>query len=78
MPVSYWESELPNMKKIPSNRTEKTDQFKIGRSGFAKISAVEGMRISASMKSDFEEFERQGLSAQKRRTALSAKYGRPR
>lgn len=66
------------MKKASPNRGAKTGPFKIGRGGFAKISAVEGMHISAAMKTDFEEFDRRGLSAAKRRATLSVKYGKPR
>jgi hypothetical protein len=50
----------------------------IGRSGFAKISAVEGVRMTATMDADFREFERQGLSADQRRKVISRKYGKVR
>jgi hypothetical protein len=66
------------MKKTSPNRSDNAGKFKIGRAGFAKISAVEGMCISAAMKSDFDEFDRKGLSASKRRAALGVKYGKPR
>lgn len=55
----------------------KKSLFKIGRSEFEKIIAIEGMCISASMKSDFEDFDKKGLSAEKRRKALNIKYGKP-
>lgn len=47
----------------------------IGRSGFAKISAVEGIKVSRRAEEDFREFDRQGLSAAERRKALLRKYG---
>lgn len=47
----------------------------IGRSSFAKISAVEGIRTTATMDADFREFEKQGLTADERRKAISRKYG---
>jgi hypothetical protein len=50
----------------------------IGRSGFAKISAVEGIRTTAAMDEDFREFERRGLSADERRKLISRKYGKAR
>ena len=52
--------------------------YVIGRSAFAKISAVEGIRLTKTMDADFGEFDRQGLSAAERRKAISAKYGKAR
>ena len=52
--------------------------YVIGRSGFAKISAVEGIRTTAIMDADFREFDRQGLSAEERRKIISRKYGKVR
>lgn len=66
------------MKKTSLTKTKSTGQFKVGRSGFAKISAVEGIQISAMMNADFDEFDRKGFSAAKRRAALGIKYGKPR
>jgi hypothetical protein len=53
----------------------RTGGFTIGRSGFAKISAVEGLAPSRRLKEDFHEFDRLGLSAAERRRALARKYG---
>lgn len=50
----------------------------IGRKSFAKICAVEGIRITAAMEADFRDFERRGLSADERRKALASKYGKSR
>ncbi len=55
-----------------------TKGYTIGRDGFAKISAVEGIRITAAMEQDFREFEQQGLSAAQRRKAIAKKYGKSR
>ena len=52
--------------------------YTIGRLGFAKISAVEGIRTTATMEEDFREFERKGLSADERRKVISRKYGKVR
>lgn len=52
--------------------------YVIGRSAFAKISAVEGIRTTATMEADFREFDRKGLSAEERRKAISRKYGKSR
>lgn len=48
--------------------------FILGRDSFAKISAVEGIRPSRRMNADFREFDREGLSAEERRSALTVKY----
>jgi hypothetical protein len=50
--------------------------FTLGRESFAKISAVEGIRLSREMQRDFQEFDRRGLSAEERRRAIMNKYGR--
>jgi len=42
----------------------------IGRERFAKISAVEGIRLTPPMSRRVEEFDRQGLSAAARRRAI--------
>lgn len=62
-------------KKTPK-RAE--NALTIGRSGFAKISAVEGIRLSPEMLADFQEFERKGLSPAARRKAIIGKYGKTR
>lgn len=48
----------------------------VGRRGFAKISAVEGITLSREVEETFREFDRQGLSLDERRKALLRKYGR--
>jgi len=52
--------------------------YTIGRAGFAKISAVEGIRLTPAMTADFREFERKGLSPEERRKAIARKYGKAR
>ena len=52
--------------------------FKIGRAGFAKISAIEGIRLTPAMDADFREFDRQGISPEERRKAIARKYGKAR
>jgi hypothetical protein len=60
----------------PSNAAAKG--FKVGRQAFAKISAVEGIRLSREMARDFGEFDRKGLSAGERRKVIARKYGTAR
>jgi hypothetical protein len=43
----------------------------------AAINAVEGLHLTEEMRRDFREFDRRGLSAEERRRAIAAKYGRP-
>jgi hypothetical protein len=52
--------------------------FVIGREKFAKICAVEGIRVSPAMEKYFRGFEENGLSSRERRTALNRKYGKGR
>lgn len=51
-------------------------RFTLGRHGFAKISAVEGIKLSPEMADDFREFDRQELSPSERRKAIRHKYGK--
>lgn len=52
------------------------ESFTIGRDGFAKISAVEGIRLSREMKEVLRDFDRKGLSDYERGRAIARKYGR--
>jgi hypothetical protein len=44
--------------------------FVVGRARFAKISAVEGVKLTPGMNERAAEFDRAGLSPQKRREAI--------
>lgn len=52
--------------------------FTLGRQAFAKISEVEGIKMSRTMDAEFREFDRKGLSPEERRKAIAAKYGKTR
>jgi hypothetical protein len=65
------------LRRSPSGKRSRTG-YTLGRKGFAKISAVEGLRITAAMEADFREFERKGVPASKRRTILARKYAKVR
>ena len=56
-------------------RSQKT-AFKLGRSQFAKISAVEGMELSEEMLREFSEFDRRGLPPEERRRAILRRYAK--
>ncbi len=62
------------MAKTTKTPKRRSDSFTIGRTGFAKISAVEGIKLSPEAEQDFQEFDRRGLSAAARRRALARKY----
>ncbi|MBV9548186.1 MAG: hypothetical protein JO256_00760 [Alphaproteobacteria bacterium] len=53
----------------PSSRS-----FTLGRRGFAKISAVEGIRLDRETLKTFRDFDAKKLSAKTRREALIAKF----
>lgn len=51
-------------------------QFIIGRRIFAKISAVEGIRLTKEMEKDFQTFEQQRLPHKDRRLSIVKKYAK--
>lgn len=63
-------------KKMNRLSRPKSKGLIIGRKGFEKISAVEGIRMSGEMKSTFAAFDRKGTSAEGRRAAIVRKYGK--
>jgi hypothetical protein len=48
--------------------------FVIGRAGFGKISAVEGIRLTSAMKERAAEADRKGLSAEQYRQSITRSY----
>jgi len=52
--------------------------FTLGRKGFAKISAIEGIHLSPEMETKFHEFDRDDLSASQRREAIARAFGKVR
>jgi len=52
--------------------------FSVSRGDFEKVSAVEGLYLSAEMKRDFDEFDRLGHSDGQRRKTIMKKYSKPR
>jgi len=66
------------MPKTTQPTGTRAKSYTIGRRAFAKISAIEGIRLSEEASEDFREFERKGLSPQDRRQAISRKYAKVR
>jgi hypothetical protein len=60
------------MKKRPQRSDSNRAGFVVGRERFAKISAVEGIQLSKSMKARAMEADRAGLSDQQKREAIIA------
>jgi hypothetical protein len=60
----------------PKNTTGKSGKssFVIGAAGFAKISAVEGIRLKPAMKARAAEAASKGLSAEATREAIIRSY----
>ena len=58
----------------PKNYQVKT--LTLGLAGFAKISAIEGVRLSSESRRMFEEFDRKGMNAEQRRKAIAAKHAK--
>ena len=53
------------------NTSKKTgNRFVLGRERFAKISAVEGIELSGTMKKRIRDSDRKGLSPEARRAAI--------
>jgi len=52
----------------------KTGRFVLGRDGFGKISAVEGIVLSRGLEADLRQLE--GALPQKRRAMLARRYGK--
>jgi hypothetical protein len=48
--------------------------FTLGRDRFARISAVEGIALTAEMRAVLDGFDRAGLSAEERRRAILKRF----
>ena len=70
----WYVSAMPNRIKKPSGT--KSKGLVIGRKGFEKISAVEGIRMSREMKATFSTLDKQGASPDVRRNTILRKYGK--
>ena len=68
-----------SMRKLSPLRPQRPTRarpagFVIGRDRFARISAVEGVALTPDMRADLERFDRDGLSAAERRSAIHARF----
>jgi hypothetical protein len=60
--------------KQPDTKAKKKGSFVIGRESFGKISAIEGIRLTPSMKKRAADADREGLSAEEYRQAIVRSY----
>ncbi|HEV7881273.1 hypothetical protein [Bradyrhizobium sp.] len=63
---------MPKQKRTTGKGTK--TGFVVGAAGFAKISAVEGIRLDPAMKKRAEEAGRKGLTAEQTRQAIIRTY----
>lgn len=66
------------MSKAPRTPREPRAGFTLGRQSFAKISAVEGIHLSADMEKRFQDFDRQGTPASERREVIARTFAKRR
>lgn len=62
----------------PRSSKNSAKGYVLGRARFAKISAIEGIKMTPAMEADLKEFDRKGLSAEDRRRVIGRKYGKAR
>jgi hypothetical protein len=63
-------------KPLISPKKNDARAFTLGRERFAKISAVEGVRLDSKMAGLLDEFDRKDLSPAQRRQAIAGIYGK--
>ena len=71
-PKNVIDSIMPKQKRSTAKSAK--SGFVIGRAGFAKISAVEGIRLKPAMKKRATEAATQGLSAEEYRRMIVRSY----
>lgn len=62
------------MTKLTSKRSDSSGPFVLGRSAFARVSAVERIAPSARLDADLESLD--DAAPEHRRAVLTAKYGK--
>jgi hypothetical protein len=64
---------MPKAKRS-GTKAKKKGGFVVGRDSFGKISAVEGIRLTPTMKKRATDAEREGLSAEEYRETIARAY----
>jgi hypothetical protein len=62
------------MRKPTPTPPHRPAGFVLGRAGFARISAVEGIALTPEMRAVLDSFDREGLSAEERRARIVARF----
>lgn len=65
---------MSKSKQPVADRTARSGTFVLGRRAFAKVSAVEGIRVSKALESQLRELE--STDDSRRRDALVEMYGK--
>lgn len=65
---------MAKQRKKAAAKDSKVGGFVVGRARFAKISAVEGIHLTAAMEKRASEADRKGLSAEKYRQMIVRSY----
>jgi len=61
-------------QRKPGTKSTKVGGFVVGRAHFAKISAVEGIRLTESMEKRASEADRKGLAPEEYRRTIVRSY----
>jgi hypothetical protein len=62
------------VKKKSTAQSTKAGRYAIGRAGFAKISAVEGIYLTEAMRKRADDKKSKGLTAEEHRSIIISKY----
>ena len=71
-PTHLWYDARMKKRGSPTRRKAASSGMTLGRDGFARISAVEGISLTPAMKRRAAEFDRRGLSPEERIRAIVA------
>jgi hypothetical protein len=71
----WYAADMANMK-IGSRKKAQRGGFVLGQKAFEKISAVEGIRLTAEMRRDLKRLDDSRLGTEAERRFLIQKYGR--
>lgn len=64
-----------NLDMAAITKSPKRGTFTLGRNRFAKISEIEGIKVSHQMHQELEDLHRAGHTAAERRRILASRYG---
>ena len=65
----------PKRRRVARPKAKAARRLTIGLASFEKISAIEGLHLTAEMKRAFSTLDRRGASAAQRRAAIIKRFG---